>query len=169
MNHLSSSPATSSSFVDHQPSNHQSSVIDDDDDDDDIDIDAFQESVRRFYVALAELQASDRDEPLSRVYDELGAMRAEIYVASGAEPQVGWLIALLLWVLPTISLLKYIPPITQPVQEEMLSDCERKAGDALLNRLRKATSAISPDPIAAPILFYECARLKQEAKVIGCH
>lgn len=55
--------------------------------------------------------------------------------------------------------------ILQAIQEEMLADCERKAGDALLNRLRKATSAILPNPMAAPVLFYECARLKQEAKV----
>ncbi len=51
------------------------------------------------------------------------------------------------------------------VRQEMLADCERKAGEVMLNLLRKATSAVAPDPKAAPGLFYECVRLHQEAKV----
>ena len=53
------------------------------------------------------------------------------------------------------------------VRQEMLADCERKAGEVMLNLLRKATSAVAPDPKAAPGLFYECVRLRHEAKVSG--
>jgi len=53
----------------------------------------------------------------------------------------------------------------QGVHTEMLADCERKAGGALLELLRSSCSTISPDPIAARGLFRSCLRLKLEAKV----
>lgn len=55
--------------------------------------------------------------------------------------------------------------ICQAINSEILADCERKAGQSLLDLLRKATSAMSPDPEAAYELFHECVRLKHEAKV----
>lgn len=115
--------------------------------------DAFQESVIRFHLAMtdAHMAAAGADSgaqqaALRRVFEELGAMRAELYVGSGAEDGQA-------------------PPPQRAVQEEMLADCERKAGEVMLNLLRRATSAVAPDPEAAPGLFYECVRLRQEAKV----
>lgn len=108
--------------------------------------DPFQESVVRFHLAMTDARLADgpaaQQAALRRVFEELGAMRAELYVAGGGGGGAA-------------------------VQEEMLADCERKAGEVMLNLLRKATAAVAPDPEAAPGLFYECVRLRQEAKVGG--
>jgi hypothetical protein len=53
----------------------------------------------------------------------------------------------------------------QAINQEILADCERKAGQSLLDLLRKATSAVAPDPDAAYELFHQCVRLRQEHKV----
>lgn len=126
--------------------------------------DAFQESVIRFHLAMTDAHmaaaaaagggggadSAAQQAALRRVFEELGAMRAELYVGSGAEDDDG----------------QAAPQ--RAVQEEMLADCERKAGEVMLNLLRRATSAVAPDPEAAPGLFYECVRLRQEAKVGAC-
>jgi hypothetical protein len=118
--------------------------------------DPFQESVIRFHLAMtdAQLAASDpaaQQAALRRVFEELGAMRVELYVGQGAGQQE-----------------EQQQRDEAAVQQEMLADCERKAGEVMLNLLRRATSAVSPDPAAAPGLFYECVRLRQEAKVSEC-
>ena len=145
--------------------------------------DAFMEAVMRFHMSLAEVQQQQQQQQqqpqpplprrrrddeeeelegerrarqkqqavnasLDRLFDELGGMRAEMYVGSVATDT---------------------SPEQRAVQEEMLADCERKAGEVMLNFLRKATSAIAPDPIAAPGLFLECVRLKQEAKAANIY
>ena len=130
--------------------------------------DPFQASVIRFHLAMTEVQqhqqqhqqrlgmpsqGSEADEArqraaLGRVFEELGAMRAEMYVAGGAADA---------------------SPAQRAVQGEMLADCERKTGEVMLNFLRRATSAIAPDPEAAPGLFLECVRMKQEAKAANIY
>ncbi len=144
---------------------------------------AFMEAVMRFHISLAEVQQAqqkqqsplpprrrregDNDDEegleeelrarvmeqaitasLDRLYSELGGMRAEMYVGKVATET---------------------SPEQRAVQEEMLTDCERKAGEVMLSFLRKATSAIAPDPIAAPGLFLQCVRLKQEAKAVNIY
>lgn len=115
-------------------------------------VEPFQESVVRFHLAMTDAKlaaaAADREAQqaaMRRVFEELGAMRAELFVSSGDGGSS--------------------PPEQAVVQEEMLADCERKAGEVVLDSLRRATSAVAPDPEAAPGLFYECVRLRQEAKV----
>jgi hypothetical protein len=132
--------------------------------------DPFQESVIRFHLAMTEVmqhthtqaggggggggkkQSEDDEARLhaawQSIYEELGAMRAEIYVGSAAADNT---------------------EAQRAVQEEMLADCERKAGEIMLNLLRKATSAMSPDPEAAPGIFLECVRLRQEAKAANIY
>lgn len=135
--------------------------------------DVFQESVIRFHLAMTDAHMAavaaaaaggGGADPgalhaaLRWVFEELGAMRAELYVGSGAaaaDDGAGG------------GQGQEAQAQQREVQEEMLADCERKAGEVMLNLLRRATSAVAPDPEAAPGLFYECVRLRQEAKVGG--
>lgn len=128
--------------------------------------DPFQESVIRFHLAMTEVmqhthtqaggggkkQSEDDEARLhaawQSIYEELGAMRAEIYVGSAAADST---------------------ETQRAVQEEMLADCERKAGEIMLNLLRRATSAMAPDPEAAPGIFLECVRLRQEVKAANIY
>lgn len=141
--------------------------------------DPFTEAIVRFHMTLAEVQ-QQHNRPLSelqtekyrknkendnidekllagrdvaapalgRLMEDLDGIRAEMYVGDTAAET---------------------SPEQKDVQQEMLEDCERKTGDVVLNLLRKATSAIAPDPAAAPALFLECVRLKQETKAANIY
>lgn len=63
----------------------------------------------------------------------------------------------------------FVLTLIKAIQEEMLADCERKVGEVMLNMLRKATSAVNPEPEAAPGLFNGCVRFKQEAKAANIY
>jgi hypothetical protein len=130
---------------------------------------AFQASVERFYLALMDVQAGQRS-ALDRVLNELAIMKAELHagehrVAEVSRLALGWSST------PAGDWWRngaFTASFQGSVELEMLGDCERKAGQAILDMLRTATSASAPDPQAALFLFSECVRLGHESKVCGC-